>query len=821
MAREWPLTAQEGSRPDREPESPRRHVVVAAVAYVISLSLAYQLVLSPAFESSGLVNRLTSSGAPVLALALASLPSGWMPIRASRPSDVSLWVIYLIGYVPSLVIPPFLLGTRWSLLPLQLVLTVSFLSILFVLRQARIVLPAVELGPVTYAMLLGLLGVIGVGGVIWIFGIPTSIPSLDTVGETRAEYKEELTSAGRLAGYAIWWTGQVVAPLLMAYGIWARRRALAGIGVVAFILVYAVTGFRSMIFGPLLLLGLLTVIRLGRWRFGAVAPTFGATVIVVTALLGAIGWLVPVSLLVRRLVVVPGQLMAYYYDFFSQHDTYALSHSVLGFIFDRPYPASPPVLIGERYFSEPGLNANGNLWADGMANFGLIGVIAASLLLALLLLVLDAAARAKPLAVVGPASGMSLWAVTNSGLLTSMLTHGIALFVALAWLLPRRPPRRASRRAGDAAMARVAHLTTVHRPDDPRILLKECATLRGAGYDVVLVGRGTPPPTAGEWFVSIGEPSGRLHRMTGFALRMLRAARRQRAAIYHFHDPELMPVGIALKLGGAKVIYDTHEDLPRQIAYKAYLAPMSRGPLSVAAAVLEGATARVVDAIVAATPRIAARFPRDKTVTVQNFPLLSEFEGLADARPYRSRPETVAYVGRITREVGALVMADAARIVAGRRPSRFVLAGPVDPATSAEMRSRAAPAELDMPGWTDRPGVARILGDARVGLVLFQPVANYVEAYPTKLFEYMAGGVPVVASDFPVWREIVDGADCGILVDPRDPSAVADAILKLLGEPERAEVLGRNGRRAVIERYRWEPQGQRLVELYGRLLAED
>jgi glycosyltransferase involved in cell wall biosynthesis len=126
---------------------------------------------------------------------------------------------------------------------------------------------------------------------------------------------------------------------------------------------------------------------------------------------------------------------------------------------------------------------------------------------------------------------------------------------------------------------------------------------------------------------------------------------------------------------------------------------------------------------------------------------------------------------------------------------------------------------VELPGRLDRPEVMALLHDARVGLVLFQPVANYVEAYPTKLFEYMASELPVVASDFPVWREIVAEVDCGLLADPTDPIAVADAIEELLADPERAAAMGRRGRQAVLEHYRWEPQGARLLAMYSRLLA--
>jgi glycosyltransferase involved in cell wall biosynthesis len=367
----------------------------------------------------------------------------------------------------------------------------------------------------------------------------------------------------------------------------------------------------------------------------------------------------------------------------------------------------------------------------------------------------------------------------------------------------------------------VTHLTSVHRPDDPRISLKECRTLAAQGFDVTLVATGAPSaPQPGVDYVAIRRPRNRLSRMLLGPLRVLQAARRNRSDIYHFHDPELLVIGILLRIGGARVVYDAHEDLPRQIAYKPYLPAITRRPVAAIAGLLESVAARRVDGIVAATPHIARRFPADKTVIVRNYPLIAEFEQ-NESRPYRERRAEVVYVGRITEAIGAYVMAESARLVGERRHGiEFTFAGDAPDALAAEIVRRAAPIQPIMPGWIGRETVAELLGRARIGLVIFQPEENYIEAYPTKLFEYMAAGLPVVASDFPVWREIVAGAGCGLLVDPTDPAAVATAVEALLDDPARAEEMGSRGRAAVFERFRWEPEGARLVEFYRRLLQQ-
>ena len=114
--------------------------------------------------------------------------------------------------------------------------------------------------------------------------------------------------------------------------------------------------------------------------------------------------------------------------------------------------------------------------------------------------------------------------------------------------------------------------------------------------------------------------------------------------------------------------------------------------------------------------------------------------------------------------------------------------------------------------------VLDVIHSARCGLVIDPPISNYLESYSTKMFEYMACGVPVVCSDFPFWTRLVADADCGVTVDPMDPKAVAKAVEALCRDPDEARRLGANGRRAILERYNWENEFAKLDDLYRRLV---
>lgn len=368
------------------------------------------------------------------------------------------------------------------------------------------------------------------------------------------------------------------------------------------------------------------------------------------------------------------------------------------------------------------------------------------------------------------------------------------------------------------------HFTTVHPRTDTRIRVKQVASLAGAFERPVVFyvqdGKGDERGEAnGSEVVDTGVPSGgRLARMTKGAWRMYRAVRRARPSVAHFHDPELIPVGLLLKLSGIKVIYDVHEDLPRQILGKHWISPWLRRPVALLVEGFEWASVRWFDGVVTATPTITARFPAKKTVTVHNFPILSELV-LPEPKLFAEVPPHVAYVGNITAARGAIEMVQALERVTDDQV-RLQLGGTFTP-SSLEDEIKALPgwSRVVPHGWVERSTVANLLGNVRSGLVVLHPTRNHPDALPVKMFEYMAAGLPVIASDFPLWRQIIDRAGCGKLVDPLDPQAIAEAIDWILAHPDEAESMGRCGREAVETTYNWESEAERLIGFYQRLLS--
>jgi glycosyltransferase involved in cell wall biosynthesis len=361
------------------------------------------------------------------------------------------------------------------------------------------------------------------------------------------------------------------------------------------------------------------------------------------------------------------------------------------------------------------------------------------------------------------------------------------------------------------------HITTVHVASDTRIVHKECKSLVDAGYDVTLLAASDAEvPVTGIRVLRLLAPRSRWDRWTRLAWQALVTALRERAALYHVHDPELIPVALVMKALGRRVVYDAHEHVPRQIMDKVWISPFIRKPLAALAGAVEALADRVLDGIIVANPSTAPRFDPRHTALVQNFARIPSED---DPPSLDQRPRSVIYVGGVSRHRGVHQMLEAIRLL-GRPDVRLTLIGPLEPGLG-ELDLDGISDRVELKGLLHRHEVDALLRRAWVGLSVLQPVPNFVAGhYPTKLFEYMAARMPVIASDFPLYREVVDEAGSGLLVDPTSPAQIAEAIAQLLDHPDAAQAMADRGRATVLHRYSWAASEKTLLAFYRQMLDQ-
>lgn len=370
-------------------------------------------------------------------------------------------------------------------------------------------------------------------------------------------------------------------------------------------------------------------------------------------------------------------------------------------------------------------------------------------------------------------------------------------------------------------MIKVCILTSVHPPFDTRIFHKEAKSLAKAGYDVTLIAQHDKDEIVeGIKIVPLSKPKNRLERITRTVWLVYRKAIKIDADIYHFHDPELIPVGLFLKLHGKRVIYDVHEDYSEAILYKGWLPSQIRKIVALLSDRFEKAMASCFSSVITVTYRIGQRFGSNNknVVVVQNFPILNEMFDEEFMVPWNDRKNAAVFVGNIGVIRGIREMVKALQLIPDGLNIQLLLAGYFSPESlKEEIQYMDGWDRCEYIGYAQLRDVTKLLGRAKIGFVLTHPVFNLLNGQPVKLFEYMAAGIPVITSDFPLWREIVEGAGCGLLVNPLKPEEIADAVVYLLENSEEAEQMGKNGRKAVEERYNWGMEEKKLLELYKKV----
>lgn len=348
-----------------------------------------------------------------------------------------------------------------------------------------------------------------------------------------------------------------------------------------------------------------------------------------------------------------------------------------------------------------------------------------------------------------------------------------------------------------------------------------CCSLANNGFDVSLIvadGKGDEF-NSGVSIVDVGNTNtGRIDRITKTVSRVFQQAKKLDGEIYHLHDPELMPIGLKLKKLGKKVIFDAHEDLPKQILTKPYLNKFTKLVLAKVSSLYENFACAKFDAVVTATPYIRDKFLKVNTVAIDinNFPIVNELDSSSD---WSIKNDDIVYVGGITRVRGIIELVKSLEYMDG---VRLNLAGQfIEQDTEQEANDLKGWKQVNYLGLVDREGVSKAFARSKVGIVTLYPMLNYLDSLPVKMFEYMSAGLPIIASNFPYWQEIIDQHDCGVCVDPQDPEAIAKAVQYFLNNEEEAKRQGDNGKQAVQNYFNWQKEETKLISLYRKLLGLD
>lgn len=378
--------------------------------------------------------------------------------------------------------------------------------------------------------------------------------------------------------------------------------------------------------------------------------------------------------------------------------------------------------------------------------------------------------------------------------------------------------------SSQSKLARIAYLTSVHIPFDIRIFYKELRSLSKAGYEVVLIAPHTRDEVVdGIRVRAVPKPRGRFQRMFRTALQVVWLAWQENADLYQIHDPELLLWSQILRLRGKTVIFDMHENVPKDILSKEWISPALRRIVVIFYQGLERILLWRMPVIFAENSYVRDYKWIDRRNTViLNMPLVEDL--LAISEPRHALP-TVGYIGAVNADRGSMITLQALDLLNenGYRVG-FECVGRLSESHQNELELFADSHNLESIHYyghmVPHDGY-RVIARCHIGLAVLTPLPNAIGSYPTKIFEYMALGLPVIVSGFPLYREVVESAGCGLcLNDPTNPLELAAAMRWMLERPDDAAEMGNRGRDAVLSQYNWNSEERKLLNFYALILQQ-
>ncbi len=365
---------------------------------------------------------------------------------------------------------------------------------------------------------------------------------------------------------------------------------------------------------------------------------------------------------------------------------------------------------------------------------------------------------------------------------------------------------------------KITHLTSVHPRYDTRIFLKECTSLaKNNKYEVNLIvadSNGNEVRNNVNIY-DVGMLQGRVNRMFKTTNKILRKAIELESDIYHFHDPELIPMSLKLKRMGKKIIYDVHEDVPRQILSKPYLNKFAKSVISYIFEFYENYAAKKFDLLIVPQEAMYNKYKKlSKTFMVGNFPnkISIDTSDLHNIDKY-----SLLYSGAISEARGLWNMLELMKeLVKLDKRYRLTLAGPINTKLLAQAKEHEAWKYTKYLGMLYKNEIYDIYRKNSIGLILFNNVGQYYMAYSLKLFEYMQNGMIVIMPNFGDWIKFNSSYKVGFNVPTRDYKKIANYINDITGE-QIIEFAKKNIKQ-VAENFSWESQEIKLFQLYKGLI---
>ncbi|MBN2852669.1 MAG: glycosyltransferase [Clostridia bacterium] len=366
---------------------------------------------------------------------------------------------------------------------------------------------------------------------------------------------------------------------------------------------------------------------------------------------------------------------------------------------------------------------------------------------------------------------------------------------------------------------RVCHISIVHKKNDIRIFHKECVSLAKAGYEVIYISQGTHDDVESGVKLTGFQAQHNRNRLTRFLFsgrKIVKFALAQNAYIYHIHDPELIRFSKLIKRAGCKVVYDSHENSPLQIYEKEWIPKVLRPLVAAMVDWIEMKYIKYCDLIFAVADSTCERFKdyADKVIKLENLPIKKEFENIDIDYDKKSENNVFCYSGAIWKERGLLNTCFSFEKI---KNVSLEIAGRIDIDPLDEFIA-SLPSNVSYLGYLNRKGVMKVYEKSMAGLCLFNPYPNNMIDPPTKIYEYMASGIPTICSNFKSMEEVVLTYDCGISVNPNNREEIESAIIYLSSHKDEVKRMGQNGLKAINEILNWEIHEKVLIDAYRRFL---